>query len=83
MSKRLASVFDTTTAEAKPLMLPDQGIPLCVICGSAFEALADEMATQRTNELRDQVKVKLELMSQTVDQLVHAVNNLQRVAHHH
>lgn len=76
-------VFDTTTVEAKPVTLPDRGIPLCVICGSALESLADDMAKQRTDELREQVNTRFEHMAKAVDQLIDAVNNLQRVAHHH
>ena len=76
-------VFDTTTVEAKPLTRPDQGIPLCIICGSALEALADDMAAQRTDELREQVNARLKEIVQTQNQLVDAVNGLQRVAHHH
>ncbi len=76
-------VFDTTLVDAKPLTRPDQGIPLCVICGSALEALADAIAEQRTDALRSQVNARLKEIAQTQNQLIDAVNNLQRVAHHH
>lgn len=76
-------VFDSTIIEGKPATRSDQGIPMCVACGSAFETLADDYAQKRTNELREELAIELRDLTRKVNQLVDAVNNLQRVAHHH
>ncbi len=76
-------VFDSTVVDGKPLTRPDQGIPLCVACGSAFETLANDYAQKRAGELREEVAKEMKTLKDTLNNVVDAVNHLQRVAHHH
>lgn len=76
-------VFDSTPVDGKPATRPAQGIPLCVACGSAFEMLADDLARRRAAELREEVAAEMKELKDVLNNVVDAVNRLQRVAHHH
>lgn len=58
-------------------------VTMCTVCGSAIENQADRYATMRANEVREWATAIFENHNQRINDLVEAVNQLQRYSHSH
>jgi len=78
----------------KQVELSNEGLPLCTTCGSMFNELADSHARRRANEVREELtelinslvaelREVLENHNRRINELVDAVNELNRYSHRH
>ncbi len=79
----LQRIFEANPVEGRPAQRPDQGIPLCLACGSAFEQLADEYARRRSAEFANQLRQTIDELRAEIQTLTRQVHNLEHAAHQH
>ena len=80
------SLADADTRLGIP-RLEGEGMPICLTCGSMLEILADQYATLRADEVRQEAAAAIaalqEQMIDALNDVWNAIRSLQRVAHTH
>jgi hypothetical protein len=72
-----ASLVERLGQDSSTLDTTNGRVALCGICGSAVQHAADEIAMQRTQELRAETMAEIAKLSQALMSLAEAVRRLE------